>query len=299
MRTKACIAILFAAALGCEGEPDTTTARSVKVVADGEGEAQTLAVSVPKGHKETLGVELALTATGVVNGKDSPDSAITPLTFEVEFEVTEAGKYIRANLEVAKLAVGAAIEGGSELSNNAHKRLRRAIDKMPKLKGELVVTPTGFATKLELGSDKGLSNQQRQVIELIRNTIGQLVIARPESIKSSGRWTVEHELSRNGFNLVQAQDLTLEKNGEIRLTFEEKPGKDVTSASPPGVYADSVALSSYAGGGSGQLSLDSARIFPSQAVLELAAKTELRVEQAGKMDSVLSKATLTIKAKSL
>ncbi|MBT8491933.1 MAG: hypothetical protein KJO07_02640 [Deltaproteobacteria bacterium] len=286
-------------ALACEGEPDSSKNLEVEVTHQGAGDSVVLGyASTTVGHKETLAAELSLDARGVVNGKDSPTSAISPLTFALSLEVTEVSERdLRAKLVVDKLAVGDS-GNGSELGALAYKRLSRAIKRMPEISGELVITPTGFVTKLEVGTDKGVSNQQRQVIELVRNVISQLLVPRPSSIAAGGKWKASVNLTRNGFAVAQAQEATLEKDGSIRLTFEENTPKDLKSVSPPGVYADSVALDEYAGGGSGRLVLDKGLVFPREAALELSAKTAVTLEQAGRTDKVLSKARLAIKAKS-
>jgi len=288
--------LFLALSLACSEAPKASDLPTIEVQNQGTGTAVPLAIAVPVGHKETLAVELALAASGEVNGTASADAALAPLTFAVHVEVTEVtDRGLRAELKVAELAVAKVPGEGSDMTRYAHNQVGKAIAKMPQLSGEMVVTPTGLVTKLELSAAKGVSNQQAQVVEVVRSTIAQLVVPRPTQAAAPASWHTSLEISRNGFPLEQAVALSLEQSGVIRATIGER--SKASGAAPPGVYADDVQTEAYEGDGTGEVRVSPESLFPRSAHFEMSARTALAVDQAGTVDHLVSRARLTIKAR--
>lgn len=288
--------LMAALGSGCEGEGPQAELPEVAIVNAGASAAP-VAFAAEVGHDELVAVELGLLANGTINQAKTPQASLTPLTFQVALAVTEAGqRAVRAEARVVKMAVGDPPQQASELSSVGHAALRKAIDTMPELKGELVLTPHGFVTKIELKADKGLSNQQRQLIELVKSTLVQLSVPRPDEAGVGTRWTATVAMNRNGFPVTQSQEMAFETGGVVRLHLSESLADDVDKVSPPGVYADDIAVVELEGSGTGELKLRRGALFPTSAQIELEAKSVLTVEQAGDVDDIRSNARLVIKA---
>lgn len=301
MRTRNIMLCCLLAALACETEKPESELPTVEVTSEGNDKARPLAIEVGADHTETVTFSLAVNGSGSVNGKSSPESGVA-LAFTITAKVTEISEHgIRAELAVQQYDADALPEPlrvtlpGGALS--APDQVIKALEHLPELEGELVITPSGFITKLELGVKKfGLSNQQRQVVEAIRSTIAQLAIPRPLKATAPAQWKATVAAARNGFKVSQDLQLALESSGAIRLTLVEKLGDKGISV--PGVYADSIEVKSYSGQGSGMVELGPKLIFPAKARLELDATSSLSVEQAEATDIVESRAKLTIVAQS-
>lgn len=192
----------------------------IRVIEPGSEPREALTYSFETGQKETMVMDLVLSRTSEAGGEtDTIQLPLTRIFLDVEVRLKEASGLYRIGVTISGYDV--LPEAGQDPKLVSDTRL--AYQGLPGISGIVVLDAHGVSKSVDLNLPGQATPQVRQMIDSIKQSLRQILIAFPEDpIGIGGRWMVRSSGRFQGMGFEQVTTYTLHEHqdGRVRLSLD-------------------------------------------------------------------------------
>ncbi|MEQ8766481.1 MAG: DUF6263 family protein [Planctomycetota bacterium] len=200
--------------------PEVSESVEIRVIDLGAEPRSELTYDFESGQKETMVMDLVLSRTSEANGvEESLELPLTRIFLDVAVRQIEPSGLYRIGVEITSYEV--LPEAGQDPKITSETR--QAYQGLPGIAGIVVIDEHGVSQSVDLQLPAQATPQVRQMIDSIKQSLRQILIAFPEeSIGVGGRWVVQSTGRFQGMGFEQVTTYTLHTAGEgqVRLSLD-------------------------------------------------------------------------------
>jgi len=256
---------------------------SVKLLAAGLTPYRTLRLKLKKGARQKVVMTMHMQPEIRIGNRPAPKTVLPPMQTVMSITVTDVKPDGEARHEFEVTAAQVVEQPGTAefLKGVLNKALAGTVG----MKGYAVISDRGITREADLALPDTLDQQQRQLMEGLRQSLDQLSFPLPEEpIGAGGSWRVAHELEMNGIRLSQTTEYTIVAFDGDRITIDVavKQSAEPQKISPPGLPPGAtIELRSLESEGSGRTILDLGQVGPPQAKLSMSSQSQMHFTGSG------------------
>lgn len=273
------LAVVFGLFLGGTAVADAVPANAptVKLRDPGVAPRKALRFTAKKGMKRTLTMTMTMAMAMSMGANAMPPTNIPPIRMTVDMKVADvmASGDIKYTFELRRPRIVADKSTPKAMVD----AMDEAVKSMTGLTGYAVVTSRGFTKEADVTVPPGATAQTRQLVDNLRQSMAQIAAPVPEEPVGRGaKWETIARMDQSGLALDQtATNEVVELKGDrVKLKISIAQSAKPQTIKSNGVSVD---VTAYAATGSGETTLELAKLVPSQA--EITMKSSMKMESMG------------------
>ena len=247
----------------------------VTLTSPGTGKRSPLRFSARRGSRSTLTMSIKMAIGIEVGGNVVPPTATPEIRMVMGVTVTgvdPAGDmtYAMATRKVEALP-------GKGVTPEVLASTSAALAGISELAGRATVTPRGFARDVSLDVPATATQQTRDMLNGMKQSLSQLAAPLPEEpIGVGATWDTTTVLEQNGMRLTQIAHYKLLSRTRTRADFAVTIEQQ---ALPQTIVANGIKLelTSYQGGGAGTTALDLGMLVPRRSTVKVHSALEMKM----------------------
>jgi Family of unknown function (DUF6263) len=256
---------------------------TVELIEAGKAPLRELRFTPQKGSTQTSAMTMGMDQTMTVGAQKLP-TQIVPKT-KIFIKTTVGNVSANGNIELEFSYTNIEVVDDPANPSPAAEVMRGTLKPMIGMSGSVLITNRGFTQEVKINIPEGVSEQLKQLLEGMKNSMSQMSSPLPaEPVGVGGKWRVVQNVDANGLKIKQTSEheiTELNQDGfsvNVTVIQNAEPQEVKNKAIPPGTKLNLKSLTST---GNGTSTFDSGSIFPVRTTMTTTSQTAMLVEAAG------------------
>lgn len=277
----------------------STSATQVKLLDPGAEPRQLLRYHPKAGDTQTITLTLKMALESQLGDTAVPAMKLPPMNMTMQATVKSVA--MQGDITYQTLMTDAGVSDDPSVMPQVAAAMKAAFPNMKGISGTGTISSRGFVKTAGMKMPPGTDPQTRQVMDQMKEMLSQATLRLPEEAVGTGaKWEVSTPIKAQGMALKQTATYQLVSLDGDRLTAKATISQHAAKQriSIPAMPSQKMDLIKMEGQGTGEISLNLAQLFPTQATTEFHSDSAMAGNVNGQKQTMTAKVDVNVRFES-